>query len=787
MSANINVYGNGANVSTHAYGTNLFPAEKWATFISGNTSVDGSHFRAGYQQSKLTLNNIIDTSICPSGINPNSQYSNYTILRNINASTVELTTINENKVKRWFPLYERYAVPEKSRLTAYSAANGLRVGRNQTMSTVNSYGSYTYHSPLVSLHPKNFIMFVFVGLYDSNNNIKYVELSQLNNYIGNYMIGAYSAIANVGWYENTSTRAMQWYGSYNEYRYGIGLIDPFEFGETYGDSFHDVINLIHTGLSQQPSVIYGNNNTRTVPAVNCIYGFNIDTNSSTPYVSAYNNTFLGLGVAADEVTVDIVSTANTYSYIRPKIKITEYTYSKIMSAAAHHGLFFTDTLETAISGLLTDENMYLGILNGQGISTGQYSHGSENEEQIQYSWDNAIEDTIYNGTTDYDYNDYNLITDLPNSFSTTGAFYGKLWILSEHTLYNFLDEIISFSSSSQTFPTDSSGYWAAIVTENNKKSKTAWQNATDCFISLIKFPFDIPTDLLPYGNITIGLWESEYSAHQYSPLVDGAKYTGVITDSVSAFLYPLNHEYVTFLDFEPYTTVQLIVPYCGTIEIPCAVFMNHTVTVRYVVDFLTGDCTALIMCDELAYSTLTGNCAERIPVSGYQIGSYAETRSSLAHQVTTEKFGAATAILGGLAGSSISATSGSTPNVVGMIGQAALGVVNAAQHGVNADYYQNKLEHSSPQVSRVQSASPSNGFLMEQVPRLIIQRPIFLDGFDLETYVKYKGYRCSIMGQVRDFRGYLQMVDINLDGINCTSTEKEMIIAALQEGVILDD
>lgn len=57
----------------------------------------------------------------------------------------------------------------------------------------------------------------------------------------------------------------------------------------------------------------------------------------------------------------------------------------IREQIACFGLFFTDDEQTAFSGELDDDNMFLGILE-DGVGHGDYSHGEDNRKQPQWNW-----------------------------------------------------------------------------------------------------------------------------------------------------------------------------------------------------------------------------------------------------------------------------------------------------------------------------------------------------------------------------------------------------------------
>ena len=57
----------------------------------------------------------------------------------------------------------------------------------------------------------------------------------------------------------------------------------------------------------------------------------------------------------------------------------------------------------------------------------------------------------------------------------------------------------------------------------------------------------------------------------------------------------LPYTYNSYMDFEPYTSVSIYVPYCGTQELQPSLVVGRKLNLTYCVDMLTGACTAIVM------------------------------------------------------------------------------------------------------------------------------------------------------------------------------------------------
>lgn len=55
------------------------------------------------------------------------------------------------------------------------------------------------------------------------------------------------------------------------------------------------------------------------------------------------------------------------------------------------------------------------------------------------------------------------------------------------------------------------------------------------------------------------------------------------------------YTYNSYMDFEPYTSISLYVPYCGTQELQPSLIVGRKLKLTYCVDMLTGACTAIVM------------------------------------------------------------------------------------------------------------------------------------------------------------------------------------------------
>lgn len=68
-------------------------------------------------------------------------------------------------------------------------------------------------------------------------------------------------------------------------------------------------------------------------------------------------------------------------------------------------------------------------------------------------------------------------------------------------------------------------------------------------------------------------------------------------------------------DYAPYTSIELYLPYYGTINLDTNLFMGHILKVKYVLDVLAGLITYFLSCDDTCVITVSAKCSADVPVS----------------------------------------------------------------------------------------------------------------------------------------------------------------------------
>ena len=273
-----------------------------------------------------------------------------------------------------------------------------------------------------------------------------------------------------------------------------------------------------------------------------------------------------------------------------------------------------------------------------------------------------------------------------------------------------------------------------------------------------------------------------------------------------------------YLDYDPYTKLDIYLPYIGYRSLRVDDFMPGAIHVKYKIDLLTGACCAQISStksdehddtlDSVIYQ-FTGNCATQIPVTATQYADAVRSAISLAAAIgTVALLAGAGAPAAGAAGASI------MPGVdpVGLLNSPGMVPVDSELFGTMSQY--NFMTASSdagavlksaggtlknvgmihagasaaenvmgikPSAQRSGAIGGAAGMLGTQTPYLIFTRPRQAVP---EKQYKYTGYPSFMTKQLSELTGFTQIQSIHLEGIPCTANELAEIDALLRSGVI---
>ena len=452
----------------------------------------------------------------------------------------------------------------------------------------------------------------------------------------------------------------------------------------------------------------------------------------------------------------------------------------IFKELAYLGFWFTDDLYYAkyVDMANHPEKYYLPEINANGVTTGNYKAYNEASEEINFDWNTDIYNkTPYNPENDKadDPNTYDNNTSILNSISAIYDRFTHEYILNGTQLLQLKNELYTTIASDVN-----SSFWS--------EQKFLTNNPLDVVKSLTFYPFDVAnaapnTGTLDFDEIVLGTVNTGVNA---TGLIDGV----IILDCGSCTYFPV-YGVDDFRSYAPYSSAELHIPYCGSIDIPPELFLNHTISVKMIVDLKTGSCLALIYRDNMVVDSIGGTVGFTVPISGIE----RETLAAAEHSALSQYKTARNTAIANVAGFTFE-NKQLTSNLgnFGIVGAAMSGgqllksagqVANTVNSLRNVEDAQYNLQHIETPFRTIGTATQMTSFANEQSCRLIIKRPVMLDGYSQSDFGKCYGFATNRTGLVSEFSGYTQFAAVDLSGVECSETEKAQIKSLLLSGVRL--
>ena len=275
-------------------------------------------------------------------------------------------------------------------------------------------------------------------------------------------------------------------------------------------------------------------------------------------------------------------------------------------------------------------------------------------------------------------------------------------------------------------------------------------------ISLSVFPWDITNvnwigcNTAANAQITISGWDSG---------VTGSYVTGATSAFIELDSFNVEHRHNNFLDYAPYTTVSVYVPYCGEIELPTNLVMGQSVRVFLIYDIPSGSCRAVIKSSNGAIlGTIAGNFSSEIEITSSEAGLKKQSIINTALNTTGQVVSAAI----GVVKEDISAATG------GIVG--SLGAVSQSIASMNKNY-----------TSSVGATDGMVNFFMPDQCYIKITRPrVSIPS----NYGHTTGYACNKTMKLGDLipGNYYVANNPDLSDSLGNEEEKTMLKAALENG-----
>lgn len=437
----------------------------------------------------------------------------------------------------------------------------------------------------------------------------------------------------------------------------------------------------------------------------------------------------------------------------------------VRRVAASYGVFFVDRIGYATGAnavAYRSENMYLGTIDEQGLCHGDYTTGEDNISQPQYNWE-STNDSTFDPNAEIDRNKYYHETTLP-----TLPYY-----VSPYNVY------VDVGTGGAGGLIKSLCAWVGTLSGIQQGELFYGQEPLENVIASRRIYLKAPegTDLGSSETVKLGATASDFSARTLNK--EWKRY-----EFPAKQIFP---KFGNFLDYEPYTTISLYIPYCGVTKLPSAIFMGHNCKFTLNANLRTGQLEALIYVDNIEYATLKGDAGMDMAVTGLAMAEFNQRKKQLQYQYDMAIWSGIGTMAGNASGMTISGAYG---NIGGVATQGVMLASNLRANEIQRGQIKLELQHSAPETLSIQKSIPEINAINCLTPFLFIERPVYEDGFNPSNqaiYSKTVGHACYRIGNLSDFTGYTEGVNPLLDNISMTLEEREMLEEALREGVILDE
>ena len=214
-----------------------------------------------------------------------------------------------------------------------------------------------------------------------------------------------------------------------------------------------------------------------------------------------------------------------------------------------------------------------------------------------------------------------------------------------------------------------------------------------------------------------------------------SKETGSITFS---------QKYNSFLDFEPFTSAKLFIPFVGFQPLPVASFIGAQLSLRYVFDVVTGAVSVYILRNGYVFDKYSGICAVDVPITA---SNRAQVEVGQIQSAITAGAQLATGNIGGALSAGLAIAS--MPNHFNTRG--------------NAGGYTSQFD--------------------PRQPYLIIDRPKAQS--EISSYGKTNGFPCNLTKTLNTLSGFTSVHDVHLDDVPCLESERQELKSIMQKGFVI--
>lgn len=561
--------------------------------------------------------------------------------------------------------------------------------------------------------------------------------------------------------------------------------------DTYYTPFWSTNNSMYsnTYVDQNPNEPYQESPTLTVQSTKLeVDGSTISTIDATGY--NFNGTPNCCYYNKSTRTVSLAS-------------IAYFSVEELWHTIASLGCYVADDVlhaQYANLGKYIGENnhIYLGKMDSNGITDGTFIQGSDISDSEQSNIDDIIQGTPYipvnptkhDDNDDPDREDINppnregddIPLHLDNRF---GLFNGFL------TMYNLTEsELSNFGSALMGNPLNYRGNFEKDLSQELSGTYDV-SSILNYIVSVKMYPFSVATlpNTTVLGNTNVYMGTGEFGI----PIgTQCRKLTSSISvlDAGQLDVKPLT----PYKDFRDYynTTIVCYMPYCGCVELNPMDIMNTVLHCYYLIDFLTGDCSAVLYsigANNINYpvAIANGNIGVDIPLSANNTGQLEAVKrmqnSAKAHTIVSYiNAGIETAenllSIGSFDPQDVSDVAG----VVDIFSNAVTSFTNIwAENNANP-YGANQSARSAVATPIMPMGSGATNFMLSNSVYLQIRRGTYSKP---KNYARTMGYPTTFSDRLSNVHGLTYCSGVEVNGINCTQEERALIKSALEGGTIL--
>lgn len=448
-------------------------------------------------------------------------------------------------------------------------------------------------------------------------------------------------------------------------------------------------------------------------------------NSEVYYLSSYNTFDWLVNAPYGEKLWEFVAGIRVHTHFKG-------TKNDILKMCANTGCYCALSENAALRDDLNNpsDDIIIGKMNEEGSISDTVLQGKNIKDNTQQDKWNDPDDTGngFNGIENTDPNNYTDKIDLNKPTLSNVNVFNRSFAVNANTVKNLADFL-----------------WNADETKFQEIVKglaLMGENPMNGIIDLRLLPFNVAL---------------KNSATQAEPIIIGRTNTGIngikLTENVNSLIdlgeCTFFTKFKNFLDYEPYTTAQLYIPYIGVVPVSTAEFMGHRISVKMIVDYTTGAGTAIVFKDDIPFIYRNGVVGVSIPMTGNDSASYANT---VIGNVVSGAVGGVTSIANG--------------NIGGMVS----GVEKLYSGFATGTNYQ-----------EASASSPSVATWQPQKCYFIIDRPILNVP---DNYGRTIGFACEKTGKLSDFKGFTVVSNPEIN-FRCTDSERKYITNMLESGVFI--